>query len=69
MSPLGRLVARSVLAGVLVTVNALIVAVTGSDLTGNEILLAVLQGVASGITWSGLEAGTPINRTVGVGKQ
>lgn len=68
MTPVVRVAVRAVLAGVLVTANALIASATGSDLTGNEILLAVLGGVVSACVLAGAEVTTPINPTVGVGK-
>ena len=67
MSPVTRLVVRAVIAGVLALCASLTASISGSDLTGNEIIIAAISGLVAAATLASVELGTPVNPTVGKG--
>ena len=67
MSPEVRVLVRAVIAGVLALCASLTASISGSDLTGNEIVIAVISGVVAAATLAAAEFGTPVNPTVGKG--
>jgi hypothetical protein len=67
MSPMVRLAMRAVIAGVLAFASSLQAAGTDT-LNGGDWINAAIAGVLAAAVLAAAELGTPINKTVGLGK-